>query len=284
MFDNIYSQISECIYKPSPNSLQDSDEETDFELEEKVIREPTFEEREEIQNEQLKKFRPSFITDLIDQFNDICIDTHVQAIKKDFGKLTLADELNNQGNQGREDNAINEEMEDPKSILIESIDTLKDYLESSYSQSILMDSLDISYQSYIQKFIVEYKATFETSKRIPMAKIIPIVYRCRSIYKEVNPVIEALEVDEPKILVKPVEEQKVVELDSESKVASDFEDSLEDSVGQNTKLVAKNIKIFSKLILTEGIEKASPLGDLGGLLGMGSEELGGMDLLQSLAS
>jgi hypothetical protein len=283
VFDKIYSQINECLYQHSPYASQESDEETDFEIEESELKEPTFEEREEINNEQIKKFSPAFTAKLVSQFNDLNIDTYIQAIKNDFKNLTSQDELNSQGTQGREDNDINNEVDDPKFILEESINALKDYIESSYSQSILIESLDLGYQYYIQKFIAEFQVTSEISKQIPMAKIIPIVYRCRSIYNEVNPVIDALAIDEEKPLIRPVEEQKVVEIESDADVNSDIEDSLEDSISQNIKLVAKNIKIFSKLILTEGIEKASPLHDLGGLLGMGGEDIGGMDLLQSLA-
>ena len=224
------------------------------------------------------------VANLVNEFDNLNVDTYIQAIKNDFKNLKAQDELNNQGNQGREDSEDIEELEDPRSLFEESINGLKDYLESAYSQSILIESVDISYQSYIQKFISEFRESSEQSKQIPMAKVIPIVFRCRSVFKEVNPVIKALAQDDEKVLLKPAEEQKVVEVDSDGEVPGELEDSLEDSVGQNIKLVAKNIKIFSKLILTEGIEKASPFGDLGGLLGMGSEELGGMDLLQSLAS
>ena len=145
-------------------------------------------------------------------------------------------------------------------------------------------------------------------------KIIPAIFRNRSQYEKINPIIQGLKKgpkEEAKKEDKPEDENKIVELtEEEAKIEAEKIESekpkeepifaneikqrdiltmIEDEeteVGFDEKVqnIVKSIQLFTKLILTEGIETSQGMPDIGDLFGAGtlSENSSEMGLLQTL--
>ena len=188
---------------------------------------------------------------------------------------------------------------------------MKDYLESSYSQSILLESVDCTFQYLVQNISQELSEICNENSEILMMRIIPVLFRCRNLLNNVNPIIKGLQEDKQpnkNDKKKPKEEAKVVELNDEeaeqelkeenivldkeelesTKEVQDM-DSLpvikdennEQDYDEKVQNIVKSIQLFTKLILTEGIERSDDMVNIGEMFGMGgnSSEMG---LLQGL--
>lgn len=99
------------------------------------------------------------------------------------------------------------------------VETMKDYLETMYSQSIFIDSLDYAYSEYIKSFTNGFKDEFQTEGEVFMGKILTLIYRLRerylSIKVEVTGEEEKVPTEEPN---PPVEESKVVEIEDNNQI------------------------------------------------------------------
>ena len=188
---------------------------------------------------------------------------------------------------------------------------MKDYLESSYSQSILLESVDCTFQYLVQNISQELSEICNENSEILMMRIIPVLFRCRNLLNNVNPIIKGLQEDKQpnkNDKKKPKEEAKVVELNDEeaeqelkeknivldkeelesTKEVQDM-DSLpvikdennEQDYDEKVQNIVKSIQLFTKLILTEGIERCDDMVNIGEMFGMSgnSSEMG---LLQGL--
>jgi len=283
VLDKIYHSANDILFDPKVdlNEFGDSDQDTDFESDDSTnykasTEEASAEEAEKIKKESMKNYKSVLVSKLVDYFDNIKIDKYVDAVNEEFDEMRKQSDLPKQ--------EFEDEVYDPRTILEESVNMMKDYLETWYSQSILTESIDYTYQAYVQSFLQECRSSTQTQGLL-MLKIIPIMYRCRQLYKDKNPILESLiSTNNGGKKVKPIEEQKVVE------VAEDYVDNmddlqLEDDLESKNTDLTKSIHLFTKLILTEGIENTQGMpgfGDLGDLLGGMGEGGGDLDMLQSL--
>lgn len=146
------------------------------------------------------------------------------------------------------------------------------------------------YTLYIEQFSKDFEIDFGTNEPVFFAKIIPLIFRMREFYKQQNLVLKDLEENKKedskdKDKEEEKEQPKIVELTEEeyqSSSANKFNNQHEDEEDQeevkesnnkdtdklqsenknNSKLedLRQSVKLFAKLILTEGIENSSDPG------------------------
>lgn len=330
VLDQIYDKINDTLFAPAPEHKEgdnalDSDDDTDFESEDSlndydIINLSSWNEErvEELKESSIKKYRSLIVSKLVDFFNNASLEKYSKNIAEDLKHLD-GEESNNQEPVNPENLPSNtqshmvddEEAENPDELLRETIETMKDYLETSYSQSIFIESVDFTYQSYLEKLSKDFKFS-SNDNQLFMAKIIPIIYRNRSFFREKNKITQKLgepEEKKSKKKKKPVEEEKVVELTEEEARIESLAKSTPNPISSEEPLVlehqisntriaqsepekesmetkasnlTKSVNLFTKLILTEGIENSSNMPDFGDLLGLGGDEMGDFSLLQSI--
>lgn len=330
ILDQIYNKINDTLFTPvveqnEGNNAMDSDDDTDFESEDSLndydiinLSSWNDEKIEELKESSLKKYRSLIVSKLVDYFNNAALEKYSKNIAAELKRLD-EEESSSQEPINPENLPSNihpkmeddEESENPDELLKETIETMKDYLETSYSQSIFIESVDFTYQSYLEKLSKDFKFS-SNNNQLFMAKIIPIIYRNRSFFREKNKITQKLgepEEKKSKKKKKPVEEEKVVELTEEEAKLDSLSMSTPNPISKQEPLIlehqisntrtaqsepdkesmetkaknlTKSVNLFTKLILTEGIENTPGLPDFGDLFGMGGEDMGELGLLQSI--
>ncbi|CAI2360699.1 unnamed protein product [Moneuplotes crassus] len=307
----IYAEINDNLFDPTPVIETKDCEDTDFDSDSDDFpkKKLNAEALNMLKEESVKKYTSLIVTKLVDYFNEANLDKYTEGIEKDLESL---EEL-------KKDLPKNEFMpseEETASELLEKkvMQLMKDYLESRYSQSILIDSIECTYEHLVEGMKKELSEIANGNSELFYLKLIPAIYRNRDLYKETNPIIQSLK-EGPKEEVKeaPNEESepKVVEITDEEEAqetASDpkpteepvfaneipqkdiismvEEEESDIDFEEKVQRIVESIKLFTKLILTEGIESSNQMPDIGDLFGAGalSENSSEMGILSTLLS
>ena len=305
----IFTRINDQLFSPADDKNKEQAEEdndTDYDSDDscfikKTNASLTIEDIDKYKETDLNKFRCMITSKLSEAFANVNPDKYINGIKEEIKKKV--------------DQDIPLEFQDPTNIFKHTIDTMCDYLETSYWQSIFVESIDMSYILYMNQFSASFEADFGQQEPVFMAKIIPLVFRMREYFKDQNIVLQGLEenkkTEEEAKNEKKIEEPKVVELTEEDLHPSKFnnqgsheiEDNKSSQIIEETKEFSadnqeweqsdqwnnietkledlrQSIKLFAKLILTEGIEN-SP--DIDVPFGFGGDDMGELGpILQSI--
>ncbi len=139
ILDKIYHLINEKLFDPAPTDEEDNGDDTDFESDSgdwPNKKKLTIEALEMIKEESVKVYKSCIITKLVESFNNIDLQKYTEGIEKDLESLSDL-------KKGLPEPDLFEEEEDATSLLEKKVvQIMKDYLESRYSQSILIDSVE----------------------------------------------------------------------------------------------------------------------------------------------
>lgn len=143
VYDKIYTEINEVLFDQfldeKSEKLSESDD-TDFDSDDSCRNVLNPQKLEVIKEHRLKAYRSNIMAQLVQRFDLIDLDKYTKGIESDLEELK--DSI--QEEQGETKSPNDEfEQQDPIELLKNTVlESTKDYLESSYSQSIFIDSVD----------------------------------------------------------------------------------------------------------------------------------------------
>lgn len=284
IYERINDKLYEQYYDENAQMSGDDSDETDFDSEDDSdTTRPDSAQPVDPQlaiDAEVSKYRNVITAKLVGLFDKVDVAKYTAAVIRDLPELA----------------EYREDMEacDPKKTLQDTVKTMQDYLETSYSQSIFIESVDFKFDRYLDEFSNTFLDTYNQNDQVFMAKIIPMLYRMRDNYNSTNPVLNDLENfrenEKPRENENNPEEEegKVVELEDGEEDLEDQETranegqpvNQEETMETKIKQLKQSVKLFTKLVMTEGIENARSMPEG---LGLGGDDMGELGpLLQSL--
>ena len=290
VFEQIYAKINDILFAPycDPQDLTGAeDSETDFDSDNEssktisISNQASVDETDNEKQNYLYSYRNNVTSRLVKHFELVDYSKYNKKFESEINNLVVFKD--------------EQEAEKYKGMLKDMIETLKDYLETQYSQSIFIDCVDLTFTSYTNTFSDAFKQEYQDDQKVFIGKILSLIYRLRNTYSNNYVSIEAKEPekDAKKEEVKD-EEPKVVEIDEnedendenkqQSEQPKDTDENKED-IQDNPDLTSqeslqKSFRMFIKLVLTEGIENEQNMLDMP--FNINEDGAGVEQLLQSL--